>query len=283
MSEWISHDGQPPIAELEPLPAFDITTGDVVQRRWVGSPARIKEKYAELRAQGVRVRVSEALGDMGLQITADFSGVINPGTGQVDPTASEMITEWTSEPATFSKSIWELPAVVAEFQKLGTDDAGLSDARRLRNYIDALLRGETTVPDPQDEQGVKTLPMSPSILLAIVGQLGLSVLVFRAFLRDLFRGVTTFTPASWTLRRTRRVPAVVVFTESSANVGRMLTYSTLLGEGLAPSSLRTALPFTGYWLKQNPVDRPAGEGVREVITEYWWTEEYSTFIYGLPV
>ena len=281
---FISHDAEAPIAELEPLPAYDSIRGEQVQRRWVGSRDRIKAKYAELLLAGAtNVRISEALNGIGLQVTADFAGVFNPATGGIDPTLSVVVTEWTSEPAVFSKSIWDLPAVVQQFALLGTDDTGLANARKLRNYIDALVRGDATVPDPADPKGVKTLPLTPAILLGIVSGLGLNAEIFRKFLRDLFRGVTSYSPASWTLRRSRRIPAAVTFTESSANVGRMLSLGALTGEGFTTALLRTSIPATGYWLKQHPVDRPVGDGFREVITEYFWAEEYSDFIYGSPV
>jgi hypothetical protein len=285
MSEnFISHSGEPPIAELEPLPVYDSVRGEMIQRQWEGSPSRIKAKYAELLTSGAtNVRITRALNGLGLSVTADYAGVFNPSTGGIDPALSVVVTEWTSQPAVFSKSIWDLPVVAAEFAKLGTDDQGLSDARKLRNYIDALVRGDATVPDPADPKGVKTLPLTPTILIGIVGSLGLSVTVFREFLRDLFRGVISYSPASWTLRRSRRIPGAVTFTESSLYVGRMLSYGALSGEGFSPSALRTAIPTNGYWAKQHPTDQPVGDGFREVVTEYWWTESYSTLIYGDPV
>jgi len=284
MSEkWISHDGQAPIAEREALPAYDPVSGDSAQRRWEGSREQIRAMFFQLRAQGIRCRMTEGSGEMSYLLTADFGGVLNPSTGEIDPTATTIVTEWTSDPATFSKSIWELPVVVREFDKLGDDDLGLGNARKLRNYIDALNRGETTIPDPSDEKGLKTLQLSTAIVLALVAQLGMSTTVFRLLLKDLARGVTSWSPAAWTLRRTRRIPASVSFVESSANVGRMLTYGALLSEGFHLAALRTEVPTAGFWHKQHPVDRPLGDGTREVVTEYWWAEAYSTFIYGLPV
>jgi hypothetical protein len=285
MTTWVSHDGQPPISELEPLPVYDSLRGQQVQRRWVGSPERIKAKYEEvLVAGGAQVaRITEALNGMGLQLTADYAGVFNPATGGIDTTTSIILTEWTAEATTLTKSIWDFPPVFVEFRKLGTTDQGLSDARRLRNYIDALVRGETTVPDPADTRGVKVLALSPAILLAIIRQLGLSTAVFQELLAELFRGVTSYTPASWNLRRARRIPAAVTFTESSANVGRMLSFGGMASEGFSPALIRTSVPSTGYWLKSHPSDRPVGDGFREVVTDYTWTEEFSTFIYGNPV
>lgn len=285
MSEvFISHDGAPPIAELEPLPVYDSIRGQQVQRRWIGSPARIKAKYDEVLLTGPQtVRISEALNGIGLQLTADYAGVLNPSTGSIDTTLSVVVTDWTSQPAVFTKDIWTLPIILAELDKLGTDDDGLARARLLRNYIDALVRGDATIPDPADTKGVKTLPLNTQTLLQAISIAGLSVEVFRQFIRDLYRGVNSYSPASWTLRRTRRIPAATTFTESATNVGRMLTYSALASEGFTPSELRTALPTYGYWHKQHPTDQPVGDGFREVVTEFWWGEDYSRFIYGDPV
>lgn len=285
MSEvFISHDGEPPIAELEPLPVYDSIRGQQVQRRWVGSPARIKAKYEEILLTNPQtIRISEALNNMGLQLTADYAGVFNSGTGSIDTALSVVVTEWTSQPAVFTKDIWTLPVVAAELDKLGKDDEGLAKMRLLRNYIDALVRGDPTIPDPADPKGVKTLPLNTPTLLAAISLAGLSVEVFRQFIFDLYRGTNTYSPASWTLRRSRRIPAVSAFTESSANVGRMLTYGALASEGFTASVLRTALPTHGYWHKQHPTDQPVGDGFREVVTEYWWGEDYSRFIYGAPI
>lgn len=283
-ASFISHDGEAPITELEPLPVYDSIRGEQVQRRWVGSPDRIKAKYAEVVLTGpTNVRISDALNGIGLQLTADFAGVFNSSTGGVDPTLSVVVTEWTSQPAVFSKSIWDLPVIVQQFALLGTDDVGLANARKIRTYIDALVRGEVTVPDESDPKGVKTAPLNVATLLAIVSGMGLSVSVFRSFIRDLFRGVTSYTPASWTLRRSRRIPGIVSFTESSANVGRWLTYGALAGEGFTADKLRTAIPTTGYWLKQHPTDEPVGDGFRQVVTDFVWVEEFSEFIYGSPI
>lgn len=281
---FISHDGEAPIAELEPFPAWDSLRGWQVQRRWNGSPDRIKAKCQEVVAEGAtNARITEALNGIGLQLTADYAGVFNPATGGIDPTLSVVVTEWTSQPAVFAKSIWDLPVIVEQFALLGTDDTGLANARKLRNYIDALVRGDATVPDPADPKGIKTLPLTPAILLGIVGSIGLNVEIFRKFLRDLFRGVTSYSPASWTLRRSRRIPAAVTFTESSANVGRWLTYGALAGEGFSADKLRTAIPTTGFWLKQHPTDEPVGDGFRQVVTDYIWGEAFSDLIFADPI
>lgn len=280
---FISHDGEPPIVELEPFPAYDPLTGDALQRRWEGSPERIKAKYAELRAQGVRCRIAEALNGIGLSLTSDFAGVFNSSTGSIDPTLSVVVTDWTSEPAVFSKSLWDFPPLAAEFDKLGTTEAGLDDARLLRNYIDAYVRGDPTLPDPADPTGRKTYPVSLTQLLTTISEAGLSVPVFSAFVMDLLRGRTSFSPASWTLRRSRRIPAVSTFRESDVNVGRMLTLGAMTGEGFSTDLLRTSIPTIGYWLKHPPTDRPVGDGFREVNTDYEWAENYSRFIYGNPV
>jgi hypothetical protein len=285
METWISHNGEAPISELEPLPVYDSLRGQQVQRRWVGSIDRIKAKYNEILAGGgaQTVRISDALNGMGLQLTADYAGVFNPATGGIDTTASVILTEWTSEPTVITQSLWALPAIALEFQKLGTSEVGLSNARRIRTYIDALVRGETIVPDPTDPKGVKTLPISATILLALVSQVGLSVEVFSPFLFELLRGVTSYSPSSWNLRRTRRIPAAVPFMESDVNVGRMLTMGGLLSEGFGTDLLRSKIPSHGYWHKQHPADRPVGDGFREVTTDYYWSESYSQFIYGTPV
>lgn len=285
MSElYISHDGEPPIVELEPLPAYDNIRGQAVQRRWVGSIARIKAKYDEvLLLNPNSVRFSDGPNGMGLQLTADFAGVFNPSTGGVDDTLSVVVTDWTSEPAVFSKSLWDFPTVSAEFDKLGLSEEGLADARLLRNYIDALVRGDATLPDPADPTGRKTYPVSITLALNAVREAGLSVPVFQGFIADLLRGRTSFTPASWTLRRSRRIPAVSTFRESSANVGRMLTLGAMAGEGFTTDLIRTSIPTNGYWLKHPPTDRPVGDGFREVNTDYEWAEQYSTFIFGNPV
>ena len=286
MSEtYISHDGEPPIAELEPLPVYDSLRGQQVQRRWVGSRARITAKYQEILLAGgaQSARVTDALNGMGLQLTVDYAGVYNSATGTVETSQSSIVTEWTSEPAILTKSIWDYPPVYVEFRKLGNTEAGLSDARKLRSFIDAYVRGETTVPDPADPKGVKVLPLTAEKILLIVRELGLSVEVFQQLMAEMIRGLSSYNPPSWNLRRSRRIPAGVSFVEPSTNVGRCLSYTALSGEGFSSSHLRSDLPTFGYWLKSFPVDRPTGDGFRQVDTDFTWLEQFSEFLYGPPV
>lgn len=294
MSEtWISHNGEPPIAELEPLPDFDTTRGHTFQRTWVGSRERILAKYYELLALGVQsLRPSYSGDGMTLQLVASFSGVFNPSTGQIETGENTITTEWSSEPSTVTKSIWDSPPVRAQFAVIPDEGFRTYLQQRIRNLGDALVRGETEVaeellqrtqPAAGNKPSGKTKGLTIGDYLAFVSDAGLSQTVFLNLLLDLLRGVTTWTPNSWTLRRARRVPGAVPFAENANNVGRMLTLSALASEGFSTSVLKTPLPAGGYWLKQAPVDRPAGDGSREIVTDYWWTEEYSTFLYGSPI
>lgn len=290
---WISHGGEPPITELEPLPDFDLSRGHTFTRTWVGSRERILAKYYELLASGVQSARPSYGGDgMTLQLVASFAGVYNPNTGTIETGENTITTEWSSEPSTITKSIWDSPQVRAQFALIGDEGFRTYLQQRIRNLGDALVRGDTEVAEEllartQPAAGAKasgkTKGLTISDYLSFVSDAGLSQTVFLNLLLDLLRGVTTWTPNSWTLRRSRRVPQAVVFSEISANVGRMLTLSALGSEGFSASLLKTPLPSGGYWLKQAPVDRPAGDGSREIVTDYWWTEEYSTFLYGSPV
>lgn len=280
MSSFVAHDGTA-LVELPALPTYDNLRGEQAQRRFRGPPALILAKFAELKGQGVQsMRITELADGIAFELTGDYPGTVG-SNGTIDPTITPVLTDWTLEPVEFAKSIWDFPAVVTELNKLGTDDTALQTRQRIRNYADALVRGDSTVPDTTDPK--KTLPLTPKIFLDLVAGVSLDRAVMAAFLSDLLAGVTSFTPNSWNLRRTRRVPFASTFQEEVTNVGRMLRPASLGSEGFSESLLRSRLPSGGYWLKKAPFDRPVGDGNREVTTDYVWTESYSLFLFGSPV
>lgn len=283
---YITQDGQLPLEELRALPE-EISAGSLrLRRRWRGHPDKILEQRAALVATGAytRLRVTETSGN-GLfwLLEAEVSGDVDAVTGEPIAGASQAVSvTWTSEPATFTKSVWDLPVIRRQLDLLGTAETNLVQRQLVKTYAEALLRGETQVPDVTD--ATATLDLSPTVFLDLVAASGLDRETWAGFLRLLFAGVTSWQPNSWTLRRTRRVPPGNSFKESSSNVGRMLTYSSLQGlEGFTTESLATDLPTEGYWLKQAPVDRPGSDGAREVTTDFWWTEEFADFVFGAAV
>jgi len=280
MSTFIAHDGTA-LVELPALPTYDNLRGEQAQRRFRGPPALILAKFAELKGQGVQtMRITEIGDGIAFELSADYPGTVG-SDGSIDPTVTPILTDWTLEPIEVTKSIWDFPPVVAQLNILGNDDTALRQRQLIRNYADALVRGDSTVPDQTDPK--KSLPLTPKIFLDLCSVAGLSRTVMAQFLADLMAGVTSFTPNSWNLRRTRRIPGASLFQESVANVGRMLTPGALSSEGFNSGLLRSAMPSGGYWLKKAPFDRPVGDGNREVTTDFVWAESYSLFLYGSPI
>ena len=291
MSQFVAHDGTA-LVEVPALPTYDNLRGQQAQRRFRGPPALILAKYNELLATGVQsMRISEMADGIAYELSADYPGAVG-SNGQIDPAITPVLTDWTLEPIEVAKSIWEFPAVVAQFDRLGSTEA-LYQKQRIKNIADALVRGETEVPEELlkrasplsgAQSSGKTVLVTIAGFLSFVSDAGLDTVVFSGLIRDLIGGVTTWIPNSWNLRRTRRIPMTNAFQESVERVGRMMTTSSLISlEGFSTSSLRSALPSGGYWLKKAPFDRPIGDGNREVTTDFVWTESYSLFLFGDPV
>jgi hypothetical protein len=283
MSEvFVSHESSA-LVELLPLPTYDNLRGEQAQRRWRGPRSLVIAKYNSLKSTGVQTMRLAEIGDgVALELVADYAGTVRDDN-TIDAAATPVLTDWTLEPVQFSKSIWQHPAVLTELNILGRDEPGLKARQTVRNAVDALVRGDTTFPDYTDKENKRTVPLSSVVFLDYCSKIGLSRTVMASFLSDQLEGVTSYTPDSWTLRRTRRVPSASSFSESSVNVGRCLLPSSLSSEGFTASQLRVDLPAGGYWLKLAPSDRPIGDGNREVVTDFVWTEKFSFFLYGLPV
>lgn len=288
---YVAHEGTA-LVEVPALPTYDNLRGEQAQRRFRGPPALVLAKFAELKGQGVQtMRIAEMADGIAYELSADYPGTVG-SDGQIDPSITPVLTDWTLEPVEFAKSIWDYKPVTDEFDKIGFIDEGLYQIQRIRNLIDAVVRGDTTVPEEAltpvmgqvpDKASGKTVTLTIKDVLDFIEGSGLSRDVFRQLIYNLLRGTTTYSPNSWTLRRTRRVPSTSAFQEEVTNVGRMLRPSTLFNEGFNDNLIRTRLPLGGYWLKKAPFDRPVGDGNREVSTDYVWTESYSLFLFGSPV
>ncbi len=280
MSNFVSHASSA-LVEVPALPLYDNLRGEQAQRRFRGPPALIRAKYNELKSSGVQtLRVAELGEGIAWELIADFPGRVNE-EGDVSPPTEVVLTDWTLEPIELQQSIWEFPPVVQEMEKLPLTDEGLEVRRLIHSDIQALLSGLREVPDRTDPN--KTFRLSIAGILNEIGLAGLDRSVFAGLLGDLLRGVNSWNPESWNLRRTRRMPNGAAFRESNERVGRVLTPGSLFLEGFTDSQLATSLPSGGYWLKRSPFDRPMGHGQREVTTDFIWIKQYSRFLYGPPL
>lgn len=272
--------------ELKSLPAWSRAGGYVTQRRFAGTWAEMLAKQDAMIAAGAdRTALAPGTDDIFWTLTAEFGGQLSPTTGAVVSPDDQVVVTWNSSEIEVVKTLWELPGIKADLDRVygtGFTDAGLQGRRRVRQIIEALVRGEATVPSTTNPTA--SLPLTIAIFGALLTSAGLNAALWRAFLADLLRGVDSFAAKSYLLRRTVAFPLAASYVETSARVGRMLRYATLKSaEGYVDGASRVQLPTNGYWLKKGPASQFSGDGRGVVTTDFIWTEDYSFLIYGNPV
>ena len=102
---------------------------------------------------------------------------------------------------------------------------------------------------------------------------------------DLRRGVESYGISQYVLRNVRTVPAESSLTAVHTNVQDMFTTAQLATEavnnygGAIPNALLGTFPSTGYWQKKSPSVEQTSNGKWQLIQEWWYVNDFSTFAY----
>lgn len=109
-----------------------------------------------------------------------------------------------------------------------------------------------------------------------------------ALAKDLLRGVEGYRVPQYVLRNVRTVPASSSLTAVHENVEKLFTTAALQADVIAnydsagiPSELLGTLPSVGYWQKQTPTVEQVSNGKWQLLQEWWYVDDYSTFLYTL--
>jgi hypothetical protein len=235
---------------------------------------------------GIELEVEESL-DGFATVTAEFPVVDGTGTQPVPIAADPVSRLWKLDGNDIEITPFALPEVQTVLAKF-TD---ATTRARLIADIRALVEGQREI---QDEDG-NTVDLSADFIIgSITGTPGIStddLVVLQNLIQAMASGVDAFPVSQYVLRKTETV--VVSVTQAKANhlnVGRMLTYTTLVAMEPTLPTDPTALLIDAegldkgfFWLKRRPNTDPVNRGQWQITQEYWAFKEFNRFVYGAPL
>jgi hypothetical protein len=252
---------------------WDPRSGWKLSRRWRGLVAPVLQLREQLRSLGVSVQYE-------LEENCSYATVeATYGAEDGQPADQPLSDQWTLAGNDLEKSLWELPAVRAEFNKIPEDDSKPRALAVIRKNVESLASGELTV---VDEFGVEaTGTDATSVFLLMIAQLGLDPTVFSKLVSSRAAGVESYTVSQWVLRRTTIIASNSTIKPSLSNIGKLLTTSYLTQIEEIPTTIRFDLPPNGYWLKRTPTFEQTAADKWQITQEWWHADDYDKFIYQL--
>lgn len=263
------------LVELPSAPGWDPRSGDIIHRRWRGTPTEIAAAKASLRTAGIRYQV-EPTDDGGYQVIGAYYGAED-----TQPPGEPLSDQWTLDGNDIEKSLWELPAVRAELDKILITNyrdpiqlALMAGLHELRPMMEAYARGEQKWTQPNGTE----VDLTVGYIYGFVMTIGLDPAVLMPLLLSLTKGVESYTVSQWVLKHTLVIAANSTIKPSKTNIGKMYATASLIEAESIPNTLRFDLP-DGYWLKRTPtVDQTAAD--KWTISQEWWhADAYDPFIY----
>jgi len=271
----MNYAGTIDVVELPALKSWDPRSGWTITRRFRGSPAAVSVVASSWIASGNRVQIESAEDG-----SFDTLGVIL-GAEDTQPANLPLADQWSLVGNDLEKSLWTLPAIVAEMDKVSIANTDHVHALSLlRTDVEAFARGETSVPDPQNPGS--TMDLTLSGLQTVVEALGMSWPVWLALITSMARGEEAWSVSQFVLRHTLTISANSSIRPSYDGVGRVYSSSTLIGVEQIPNTLKFVIP-DGYWLKRTPTVEQTAADKYQITQEWWHAESYDLFIYGSPL
>lgn len=266
-----------------------VERGQQTTRRWRGL-------YSELLAAaptigGITQRLEQE-DDVWWLLSATFAGW--PDSAGATPTYpspdSQVVTLWSLQGSRVAKSIWELPAIKAELERLRDLNGPYSNITGMANFrsdLQALARGEVyKVTAPEDAtHGDTASPRTTwltfeGVISGIQGVLDVGVIT--EFFASLSAGVESYALDAFVLRKRAVAPNGANLSPVYANTNRAYRTSSLTGSETIPSTIRSNLP-DGYWFKGAPVVDQTDANRFEVVQDWTYFVDYDRFVYGEPI
>lgn len=206
--------------------------------------------------------------------------------------------DWSVKKNLIQKSLWELPKIKAEFDKIGPRLAGARPEFSLYPEVRAQWRKDFEslfTANPTTGKRVKidgsgnpvltggqvqyeTYTITLDLLINVATLYGANSDVLLQLADSFSRGVTHFDVVQYVLKRTRFVNPGSNIVATKQNVLRMFNAATILSQ--ASDSVKAELPDGGYYLKIPPeVDR-SQRSKWKIEEEYWHVDYYEYLIYG---
>lgn len=246
------------LTELQPEYGWDPRTGDVVVRKWRGTPALVAQQAQLARNAGQRYEVSEE-DEGGYHVLR----VTYQSPGGADPDPSQPLADlWTLLGNQLEKSLWEIDKVQDQLELLSSQDLV-----QFKADVDSVLRGDMVVSD---------------VISGLSGT-GVDTTIAEGLVKSLARGVESKSVSSYVLRRVLIVPYNSTLRPAYTGVNKIISTTNLqAGSDPGATSIPTTLLFSlpsGYWLKQTPTVEQQSSGTWSITQEWWHADKYDSFVY----
>lgn len=101
---------------------------------------------------------------------------------------------------------------------------------------------------------------------------------------EIVSGRENYQVSSYVLRINRTHSSLYANTISTANVGKLYTYAQIQSEASSIASpisvsINSNVPSSGAWLKQAPILTELSNRKLQMTQEWWWSDNWSTFLY----
>lgn len=254
------------LVELPVIEGWSKAGGRSLIRRWSGQPSEVVNFAAALKASGVDYSIQRDPGNH--IVSATYA------TDENQPADVPLSDNWEmDEPNDIQLDIWEHPTIVAEIAKAQTDEVKMYAAAQAIRDIKAIVRGEIVT----TESGTVITLANALTALATVG---MNRTVMAAFVKELQKGLTTYTIEQYVLRRVRVVhEATAIAAAGDDNkIGWIFSLANLRNVEGAPVKIPGfgTLP-EGHWLKRKPsaIPNSPGPGKWTITNTYWHADSWS--------
>lgn len=267
-----------PLTELDPIRSWSRRNGWQITYRSLGTQAEVEARAIVHKAAGASIEI-EPPGEGAAEWMVKGTYGADPDTSPDEP----IFDDWELDGNTLEKSVWEMPSVAAEFEKIRDDvGGGVTRAQAsafLRRLITAFIRGDDEIKGMSGNE----FELTYEFVLESLETIGLARAPFDDLIYLLSKGHETFPLPQFVLRRTRKYPDGTNFKGDYALVFKALTLSTLRTQEEIPETLLFNLPEGGIWVKQTPTMKRSSS-TQWTFTEEWWHADFAEpRIYGAPL
>jgi hypothetical protein len=260
------------IIELKPDISFDPRLGYSIVRQWRGTEYQIDQLATFYEFRGFRVERTANNNGGKCSMRVYF------GSQEGWPADQPIIDRWSKRGNDLEKTLWALPHVRKELDKVtNPDDFG--QLALFKADVEGFVRGETHTTDIDG----KRQPLTIAFILAAADSVGMSRDVIKALIGAFARGEEAFLVSQCVLVRTQIIATNSTIEADETNVDKIFTTDGMkILFPLIPEKIKNQMK-PGYWLKKTPTEEQTGSDRITVEYEWWFADFYDRFIYGDPI
>jgi hypothetical protein len=260
------------IIELKPEISFDPRTGYSIVRRWKGTEYQIDllATFYEFRGFRVERTPNDNGGKSFLRVYFGADETWNPDVPLID--------KWSKRGNDLEKTLWALPHVRAELDKVtNPDDYG--QLALFKADLEGFVRGETQTTDVDGKKQKLTI----QFILDSANSVGMNLEVIKGLIGAFARGEEAFPVSQCVLIRTQIITTSSPIEADETNVDKVFTTDGMKSLfPTIPNKIKNQMR-PGYWLKKTPTEDQVGSDKIQIDYEWWFAEFYDRFIYGDPI